>query len=75
MLVLLIQPVDSLAVRIQVRQRDERFPSDAVAVVEHEQPACLAHSDFSVHGAILQLKASFPGQEEYFQDRNFDILK
>ena len=75
MLVLLIQPVDSLAVRGQVRQRDERFPSDAVAVVEHEQPACLAHSDFSLHGAILQLKASFPGQEAYFQDRNFDILK
>ena len=72
---LLIQPTYLQAVRLQVRQRDERFPSDAVGVVEHEQPACLAHSDFSAHGAILQLKASFPGQEEYFEDKNFDILK
>ena len=70
-----LQPLYLLAVHLQVRQRDERFPSDAVAVVEHEQPACLAHSDFSAHGAILQLKASFPGQEEYFEDKNFDILK
>ena len=75
MLVLLIQPVYLLAVRLQVRQRDERFPSDAVAVIEHEQPACLAHSDFSVQGAISQLKAFFPGQQEYFEGKKFDILK
>jgi len=57
-----------------VRKRDERFPSDDLAVVTHEQPACLAHSDYSVDGALLQLRASFPGQEEYFQDEEYDII-
>lgn len=58
-----------------VRKRDERFPYDGVAIVDYEQPACVAHSDYSVGGALLQLKASFPGQESYFEDKEFDMIK
>lgn len=58
-----------------VRKRDERFPSDGVAVVDYEQPACLAHSDYSVSGALLQLHASFPRQESYFKDKQFGMIK
>lgn len=59
----------------QVRKRDERFPSENVVVVTHEQPAVLAHSDYSVDGAIMQLQASFPGQEAYFKSREYDMIK
>ncbi len=59
----------------QVRKRDKRFPSDEVVIVTHEQPACLAHSDYSVAGAMLQLEASFPGQEKHFKDKEFDMIK
>ncbi|PVH81087.1 hypothetical protein DL98DRAFT_571444 [Cadophora sp. DSE1049] len=57
-----------------VRQRDERFPSEEMAIVAYEQPACIAHSDYSVDGTTLQLKSSFPGQEKYFEGREFDML-
>jgi len=56
-----------------VRKRDERFPSEEQAIVSHEQPACLEHSDYSVDGAMLQLKASFPGQEEFYKTAEFGI--
>lgn len=58
-----------------VRKRDERFPCDGTAIVDYEQPACVAHSDYSVGGALLQLAASFPGQESYFEDKEFDMIK
>ncbi|OTA87933.1 hypothetical protein M434DRAFT_130615 [Hypoxylon sp. CO27-5] len=58
----------------QVRKRDARFPSNELAIITHEQPACLAHSDYSIRGAILQLKNSFPGQEEYFENKEFDMI-
>jgi len=48
---------------------------EEMAIVPYEQPACLAHSDFSVDGTLLQLKASFPGQEEFFQGKDLDLLK
>ncbi|KAK3364342.1 putative CmcJ-like methyltransferase [Lasiosphaeria hispida] len=56
-------------------KRDERFPTttDEPITVIHEQPARLAHSDYSAPGAILQLKSSFPGQERYFEGRDFDM--
>jgi len=44
------------------RKCDERFTCDGVATVDYEQPACVAHTDFSVGGALLKLEASFPGQ-------------
>lgn len=59
----------------KVRKRDERFPSEQLAVVSHEQPACLAHSDYSVAGATMQLKASFPEQEGFFEGKEFDLIK
>ncbi|KAM0335641.1 hypothetical protein ACHAQA_000690 [Verticillium albo-atrum] len=58
-----------------VRKRDKRFPADGVAIVEYEQPACLAHSDYSVNGALLQLSSCFPGQERHFEHRDYDMLK
>jgi hypothetical protein len=72
-----LQIIDHTAywIKHKVRKRDERFPSDELAIVTHEQPACLAHSDYSVDGAMLQLSASFPGQEEHFKDKEFDIIK
>ncbi|KAI1737182.1 hypothetical protein F4680DRAFT_468382 [Xylaria scruposa] len=65
-----IEPIEFV-----VRKRDERFPSDQLAVVTHEQPATLAHSDYSIHGAMLQLEASFPGQVNYFEGKEFDMIK
>jgi len=58
----------------QVRERHKQFPSEQTAITKHEQPACVAHSDYSVRGAILQLKSSFPGQEKYFEDKEFDMI-
>ncbi|KAI1408049.1 putative CmcJ-like methyltransferase [Hypoxylon sp. FL1857] len=59
---------------VVVRKRDPRFPSNELAIITHEQPACLTHSDYSVHGALLQLESSFPGQEKYFENREFDMI-
>jgi hypothetical protein len=44
-------------------------------VVDAAQPAALPHSDFSYHGAFLAMKDFFPGQERYYKDRDFDLLK
>jgi hypothetical protein len=44
-------------------------------VITHEQPARITHSDYSVDGAMLQLRDSFPNQEEYFEDKEFDMIK
>jgi hypothetical protein len=60
---------------LQVRKRDERFPSDIKVIVSHEQPASLAHSDYSVQGAKLALRDAFPGQEKYYENRDYDMIK
>ncbi len=44
-------------------------------LADYEQPARLAHSDYTPLGALLQLKSSFPGQEKYFEDKEFDMIK
>lgn len=59
----------------QVRKRHEKFPSSEKALVSHEQPACIPHSDYSIQGAILQLKSIFPGQEKHFENKEFDMIK
>ncbi|KAL9064144.1 MAG: hypothetical protein Q9161_009054 [Pseudevernia consocians] len=60
---------------LTVRQRDPTFPWEGeVKLIKHEQPAAVAHSDYSVEGAFMELQAVFPGKERYFQDRAFDIL-
>lgn len=61
-------------VEFVVRKRDERFPSNTPAIVSHQQPACLPHSDYTVHGAMLALEDAFPGQGEYFAGKEFDMI-
>ncbi|KAF2259242.1 putative CmcJ-like methyltransferase [Lojkania enalia] len=61
-------------IELVIRKRDERFPSEDTAIIAHEQPACLTHSDYSVRGAILHLKDSFPNQEKYFEANAFDMI-
>jgi hypothetical protein len=35
----------------------------------------VAHTDYSLEGALMELAAVYPGQEKYFEDKRFDILK
>lgn len=44
-------------------------------MVKYEQPAAVAHSDYTPGGAIEQLKGSFRGQETHFLNREFDMIK
>jgi hypothetical protein len=65
-------------VLLQVRKRDARFPvpqGGEASVVSHEQPATTPHSDYSLHGKDVQLEMAFPGQMEYFRDKDYDLLK
>ncbi|CZT15620.1 uncharacterized protein RCC_01465 [Ramularia collo-cygni] len=57
-----------------IRKRHEQFPSDRFAKIEHQQPAMLAHSDYSLGGTAMQLEATFPGQEQYFSSREYDLI-
>ncbi|KAH6982201.1 putative CmcJ-like methyltransferase [Ilyonectria sp. MPI-CAGE-AT-0026] len=57
-----------------VRRRHPHYPSDRVEVVKYEQPAAVAHSDYTPGGAIAQLKGSFPGQEAHFLDKEYDMI-
>ncbi len=59
----------------QIRKRDERFPLNESEVVEYEQPAMPTNSDYSVEGAMRQVNTLFPGQEDFFKDKEFDIIK
>lgn len=66
----------SIDKKSQVRKRDPTFPwEDEIKLIKHEQPAVVAHSDYSPQGALMELKAVFPGQEIFFEDKEFDILK
>ncbi|KAL6409725.1 putative CmcJ-like methyltransferase [Ilyonectria robusta] len=58
-----------------VRRRHPHYPSDRVEFVKYEQPAAIAHSDYTPGGAIAQLKGSFPGQEAHFLDKEYDMIK
>jgi hypothetical protein len=60
---------------LKVRKRDPRFPSDQYGQVSHQQPTAIAHADYTTKGAVMQLHYSFPGQETYFRDREYDIIK
>lgn len=44
-------------------------------MITHEQPARITHSDFSINGAMLQLRDTFPDQEKYFEDKEYDMIK
>lgn len=58
-----------------MRNRDPRYPCKEEAIVTHEQPAGIPHADFSVDGAVMQLDYAFPGQIDYFKDKEYDLLK
>ncbi|RYC56770.1 hypothetical protein CHU98_g9434 [Xylaria longipes] len=57
-----------------VRRRHPDYPSEKVQLVNYQQPATVAHSDFTPEGAIEQLKGSFPGQEAHFLDKEYDMI-
>lgn len=57
-----------------VRRRHPHYPSERVETVKYEQPAAVAHSDYTPRGAIEQLKGSFPGQEAHFLDKEYDMI-
>ncbi|KAI1359611.1 putative CmcJ-like methyltransferase [Xylaria arbuscula] len=57
-----------------VRRRHPNYPSEKEETVKYEQPATVAHSDYTPEGAIQQLKGSFPGQEAYFLDKEYDMI-
>ncbi|KAJ8109764.1 hypothetical protein ONZ43_g6046 [Nemania bipapillata] len=61
---------------LTVRKRDSTFPwNGEVRLLKHEQPAAVAHADYSLTGALMELAAVFPGQEKYFEGKQFDVLK
>lgn len=59
----------------QVRKRDASFPEKPGEVTNHAQPAALPHSDFSGRGSFLAMSQFFPGQERFFEHRDFDMIK
>lgn len=61
--------------RAKVRKRAPGFPRQTGAKAEFEQPAAMPHTDFSVAGAFLRMKDVFPGQEEHYEKKSFDLLK
>jgi hypothetical protein len=61
---------------IKVRKRDPDFPAVMRAYrPEYEQPSSTAHSDYSQNGGFLALQHCFPGQDDYWKDKEFDMLK
>ena len=60
----------------QIRRRDPEFPDKAMNYrTEYVPPALTAHSDYSRDGGHQVLSYSFPGQEEWFKDKKFDLIK
>lgn len=51
------------------------FPEHPGAIVTSAQPAVLPHTDFSAHGCFIGMRDFFPGQEEFYKEEDFDILK
>lgn len=61
---------------IQVRKRDPDFP-EVVRVYreEHEQPSPVVHCDWSSVGSLDVLRWCFPGNENFWEGKRFDMLK
>ncbi|KAK6507664.1 hypothetical protein TWF481_006086 [Arthrobotrys musiformis] len=57
-----------------VRKRDPDFPRITRTYVDYEQPARRPHTDCSQKGSYMNLEHSFPGQEEFWKGKEFDIL-
>lgn len=61
---------------IKVRKRDLDFPAISRGYRdEYEQPSRIAHCDYSQNGGFLTLQHCFPGQDDYWKDKKFDMLK
>ncbi|KAH0556663.1 hypothetical protein GP486_005535 [Trichoglossum hirsutum] len=61
---------------LTLRKRGPEFPAISRGYRdEFEQPASMAHSDYSQGGGFLTLQYCFPGQDDYWKDRDFDMLK
>jgi len=60
----------------KVRKRDLDFPEVSRDYHdEYEQPAVTAHCDWSVNGSLTVLRWCFPGHDEYWEGKRFDMLK
>ncbi|OBT61250.1 hypothetical protein VE03_09670 [Pseudogymnoascus sp. 23342-1-I1] len=57
-----------------VRKRDPDFPEKVRLYVDYEQPATRPHSDCSQRGAFMNVEHAFPGQSEFWEGKDFDIL-
>ncbi|CAI6073687.1 unnamed protein product [Clonostachys chloroleuca] len=59
-----------------VRKRDPDFP-EVVRVYreEHEQPSPVVHCDWSSVGSLDVLRWCFPGNENFWEGKRFDMLK
>ncbi|KAE9990933.1 hypothetical protein EG327_000704 [Venturia inaequalis] len=58
---------------VAIRRRAPQYP-EQWGPAKHAQPAASPHVDFSVQGAFLQMAGAFPDQEEYYKDRDFDMI-
>lgn len=60
---------------LTARRRDPDFPAVAMPYrPEYQPPSTVAHSDYSQRGGYLTLEHCFPGQEDYWEGKDFDIL-
>lgn len=59
----------------QVRKRAPGFPEAVGQRVDFEQPAAMPHTDFSVDGAFMRMQEAFPGQEDHYKNKSFDLIK
>ncbi|GAW14059.1 hypothetical protein ANO14919_034510 [Xylariales sp. No.14919] len=57
-----------------VRKRDPDFPANIRMYTKVEQPARRPHSDCSPRGAHMNLDRAFPGQQRFWEGKDFDIL-
>jgi len=57
-----------------VRKRDPDFPKNIRMYTNVEQPARRPHSDCSPRGAYMNLDRAFPGQQRFWEGKDFDIL-
>ncbi|KAK8108171.1 uncharacterized protein PG998_010184 [Apiospora kogelbergensis] len=64
-----------ITVTSKVRKRDIDYPEVVRAYrTEYEQPSSLAHCDWSTAGALTVLRWCFPGNENFWKGKRFDLL-
>ncbi|KAB5571987.1 hypothetical protein GE09DRAFT_1216591 [Coniochaeta sp. 2T2.1] len=61
---------------LTARKRDPDFPAVVRVYREtHEQPSEVAHCDWSQRGSLPVLNWCFPGNEDFWEGKKFDMLK